>query len=72
MAKFFQDFQAEKGDLTLVALFVIKEAITANTMPGDAFNAWHFDCQMLIRFSPMMAEQVVTRRKYRAGKLESS
>jgi hypothetical protein len=37
-AKFIENFERKKSDLTLVIILVIEKTIAANTMPGDAFG----------------------------------
>lgn len=61
-AERLEDFESEKGDLAFVILLVIKEAIAANAMTGDTFDARDFDCQMPIRLTPMMAEEIMAGR----------
>jgi hypothetical protein len=61
-AKFIENFQRKESDLTFVIVLEIKVPVPANTTPGHAFYFGRFYHRMLVRFAPVMANEIVSRR----------
>ena len=61
-AKFIENLQREKSDLTLVVVAVIEEAVAANPVAGDALDLMGFDKRKIIRRPAVMAKIVVIGR----------
>jgi hypothetical protein len=57
--QFNPDRFIEKGDLSFVIWFVIKEAIAANTSPRDTFDGGDFAYRMFAGRHSVMPEKVV-------------
>lgn len=60
-AKFIENFQRKKRDLTFVIVLKIEIPITVDTAPRQAFNFGYFNHRMRVRFAPMMANKIVSR-----------
>ena len=60
-AKFIENFQRKKSDLTLVIIFEIEIPIASNSTPGYAFDFRHLNHRVRIRFAAVMADKIVPR-----------
>jgi FdhD protein len=61
-AKFIKNFEGEKRDLSLVIIFEIEIAITANPATGHAFDHGDFDRRIIARFASVMSDEIVAGR----------
>ena len=61
VAKFIENFERKKSDLTFVIVLEIEVSITANTTPRHAFYFGCFNHRMRVRFAAMMANKIVSR-----------
>jgi FdhD protein len=61
-AKFIKNFQRKERDLSLVIIFEIEIAITANPATGHAFDHRDFDRRIIARFASVMSNKIVTGR----------
>jgi len=59
-AKFIENLQREKSDLTFVIVLEIKVSITANTAPRHAFYFGCFNHRMRVRFAAVMANKIMS------------
>ena len=60
-AKFIENFQREKSDLTFIVVLEVEVSITANTTASYAFYFGRFSHRMRIRWATVMANKVVSR-----------
>jgi FdhD protein len=61
-AKFIKNFERKERDLSLVIIFEIEIAITANPATGHAFDHRDFDRRIIARFASVMSNKIVTGR----------
>ena len=58
-AQIIKHFLREKCDLSLVILPVIEKSVVPDAAPGHAFNRFHFDRRMVVRFAAVMSKKIV-------------
>ena len=57
-----ENVEGKERDLSLVILFVIEVAISAQPAPGDAFNRRKFDHREVVRFTTVMSFEIMAGR----------
>src|SRR5689334_20792019 len=61
-AKFVEDVEREKCDLSFVIFPVIEITVAAKAASGDAFNARDFDHWKVVGFAPVVPDKVMGAR----------
>ncbi len=61
-AKFIENFERKKCDLTFVIVFEIQVTVAANAAASCAFNHWHLNHRMRVRLATVMPDEIVSPR----------